>query len=426
MGNLQREQDIIGGIISDSSSLKNIYLTLKPEMFDNDICRKLYQESLFMFSEGKDIDYVSISQRAVSKEHPIEEIVEFIKICLSENISSSYVPSLANQLIEDYKRSQIRKVADQVDFDNPNFNDEIIKVIGKLESLAKDRKENVHYMPEVVDGILDNYFVDKEIKRINTGFNRIDNTFGGLEGGEFIVIGARPGVGKSALVTQMVTNMAFNGIKVGYFNLEMSESQIFERMVSRLSQISLSRLRHAKYPLNDRKGNELDRFRESANKLRTNNICIISGSIKVSEIKEKCRFRDFDIVIIDYLQLIKADREFQNRANEVGLISKSLKELAMELHIPIIALSQMNRNHIDSSEPDISELRESGDIEQDASIIALMWNHKNDIKGFKVAKNRQGECAKFGLRFNGQYMEFEECDLGDNSKAEMELPYDSC
>lgn len=383
---LANEIDLIGGIITDSSSLNKIYLDLLPQMFTNGTCRRCYETCLMMFEEGKDINYIELSQRMADENTSVESVREFIAECVSANTSSAYVPSLAKAIIDDYKRSEAKALSSTIDINKPDIDSEIAKAIEHLESLVTERKENLHTMAEIVDAVSDNYFSDKEIKRINVGFQRIDNVFGGLEGGEFIVIGARPGVGKSALVTQMITNMAFKGIKVGYFNLEMSESQIFERMVSRLARINMTRLRHAKYPLEDRNGNELDRFKKSADKLKTDNICVVSGTIKVSEIKAKCRFRNFDIIIIDYLQLIKADREFQNRANEVGLISKSLKELAMELNVPIIALSQMNRNHIDSSEPDISELRESGDIEQDASIIALMWNHKEEIKGFKVAK----------------------------------------
>jgi replicative DNA helicase len=143
---------------------------------------------------------------------------------------------------------------------------------------------------------------------------------------------------------------------------------------------------------------------------------------------------DYDIIIIDYLQLLKADNTYRgNRAAEVGEISRAIKNLAMELNIPIIALSQLNRASMgrDDKEPTMSELREAGNIEQDASVIMLLWNiDENDKskKGCKIEKNRQGECGKIVMRFNGDTMRFEETDedfksASGWSKADDDNPF---
>ena len=144
------------------------------------------------------------------------------------------------------------------------------------------------------------------------------------------------------------------------------------------------------------------------------------------------RHLDLDCIVIDYIQLLRSDIHYQSRANEVGAISKAIKALAMELNIPIIALSQLNRvsEMRQDKVPTMGELREAGDIEQDASIILLMWNIVDDKKGLKVEKNRQGILSTEVLRFDGDNMQFIETDESIKEaakgfrKAEEPTPFD--
>ena len=170
---------------------------------------------------------------------------------------------------------------------------------------------------------------------------------------------------------------------------------------------------------------EQRRFND-ANEVLANqdNIILTTGSKSMSEIRAEVKHMDYDIIIIDYLQLLKSDKTYKgNRTAEVGAISKAIKGLAMELNIPIIALSQMNRasEMKETKEPTMSELREAGDIEQDASVIILMWNLLDDdksVKGIKIEKNRQGTTGRFVLNFVGDLMKFEEsAQTFDNIKA---------
>ena len=226
-----------------------------------------------------------------------------------------------------------------------------------------------------------------------------------------IVIGARPGVGKSAFVTQVAGNMAANGVKVGFYNLEMQEKQVYERFIVANSGLSLKRLRRALAF----QRNEEELFTKANAKLsKMDNIMISTGAKTMSEIRQEVRHMGYDIIIIDYLQLLGSDVTYKgNRYAEVGAISKAIKGLAMELNIPIIALSQLNRasEYSKSKEPTMAELREAGDIEQDASVIMLLWNldeRDRTLKGLKIAKQRQGETGKIVYRFLGDQMRFEE------------------
>ena len=160
-------------------------------------------------------------------------------------------------------------------------------------------------------------------------------------------------------------------------------------------------------------------------------IWISSGRKRVSAIRNECRHLDADLIIVDYLQLIDPDRKYGNRASEVGEISKSLKGLAMELGVPIVVLSQLNRlsEARETKEPSMAELRESGDIEQDASVVLLLWNLSEDErnrKGLKIEKSRQGKTGKFELSFDGDAMIFREVGILDTNfkKVRRKTPFD--
>ena len=241
---------------------------------------------------------------------------------------------------------------------------------------------------------------------MKTGFYRLDDCLGGLEGGDITVVAARPGVGKSAIVAQIIENMARKGYNTCYYNMEMNNSQIYERFVSRMSKIGLTRIRRAKSFL----GGEKEAFDKANDELENYPITIDDQTNAVEEIRVQCRHQRYDVIVVDYLQLVRCKRKFNNRASEVGEVSKQFKALARELHVPIILLSQLNRiSEMNATkEPTMSELRESGDIEQDASNIILMWNLDEDrkFKGLKVEKNRQGTPFREVVQFEGDCMEF--------------------
>ena len=302
------------------------------------------------------------------------------------------------------------------------------EMLQELEAMKENDTVKIHALNEIVDSISDGYFKEPDTEPLYTGLEKLDNTLGGLEGGDMIVIGARPAVGKSAFVTQIAINLADRKKKIAFYNLEMSDKQVYERLLSRKSRIGLNRIRRARSFL----GDEKDRFDKANQELKKSTLFIRSGAVTVSQIRNECRHLDLDCIVIDYIQLLRSDIHYQSRANEVGAISKAIKALAMELNIPIIALSQLNRvsEMRQDKVPTMGELREAGDIEQDASIILLMWNIVDDKKGLKVEKNRQGILSTEVLRFDGDNMKFIETDESIKEaakgfrKAEEPTPFD--
>lgn len=402
-------------------------------MFTNELLGKIYHEYQRAFDRGYELTLPAIEQNLRSDTYPSEVIMTVLRECLAETFTSSEVRQNALVVQNDYKAQKFNLILNSIKVSPNNLKSQIGALQKELEALLDSREVSSKSLSQITLENKDKYFKEREVKPLHIGFDKLDELLGGLEGGDMIVIGARPAVGKSALVTQITSNLAKQGKRIGFYNLEMQNKQVYERFVVNESGIGLTRLRRAIRFL----GDEEQRF-DNANKTleKAENIVITSaGSRTVGEIKAESKHMDYDIIIIDYLQLLKADTTYRgNRAAEVGEISRAIKSLAMELNIPIIALSQLNRasEGRETKEPTMAELREAGNIEQDASVIMLMWNlDENDRtkKGLKIDKNRQGECGKVVMKFNGDTMRFEETNESCNEvsnwkKADSENPFE--
>ena len=424
--NLLAEQNVIGSLLLDPESIGKIQ-GLEPDMFGSELYGRMYLEFLRGYENGYQVNAVVLSAKIA--DFPADMVQKEIRTCLEKTLTSVEVGSYADIVIREYRATQLDQILQSVKPDPASVDEQTGELINDLEALLENRESQAKTLAEITRENKDKYFRDNEAQRLYIGFPKLDDLLGGLEGGDMIVIGARPGVGKSAFVTQVTTSLARSGKRVGFYNLEMQEKQIYERFVVAESGIGLTRLRRAVRFL----GDEEERFQRANEVLeKEERIVITTGSKAMSEIRSESRHMGYDVIVIDYLQLLKADKTYRgNRYAEVGAISKAIKALAMELNIPVIALSQLNRvsEARDTKEPTMSELREAGDIEQDASVILLMWNlSKNDPsrKGIKVEKQRQGRTGKMMLRFNGDLMRFEETDEAlrdDWQEDEEENPF---
>ncbi len=404
------EQGVIGCVLIDSNSLYDVYNKLKPEMFASEFAQDCYAEMLAMYDRGEQISIVSLSQALENHKWDSSDISSCLGDCLYSAPTSVMIKSYADSVIKMWRSRTAKELFNHISFAPKDIDNTISEVLARFEELQGNKDVRSKSLKQIVKENKGNYFNEHVGENlVKTGFYKLDDCLGGLEGGDITVIGARPGVGKSAIVTQMIGQMAKKGYRVGYFNLEMNESQVYERFVARLAELSLTRVRRAKSFL----GGEEEAFNKANDEMSGYDVIISTGSKSISEVRAESRHQRFDVIIIDYLQLVKADRRYANRASEVGDISKAIKALASELHVPIILLSQLNRvsESKETKEPTMAELRESGDIEQDASNIILMWNvsEKNrSFKGLKVEKQRQGETMREGLKFDGEHMRFEE------------------
>lgn len=405
------EQNVIGSLLLDKNCMDEIYNALSSDMFTSELLGRIYLEFQRGYDNHYDVNPAILAQKITADDYPEHIILEEIKNCTMNTITSATVKSYVDVILNDYKARRLNNILGAIKVSPNDVDGQIGQIITNLETLQDGKSATSRTLPEIVRENKDEYFKDNEAAKNYIGFPKLDDLLGGLEGGDVVVIGARPAVGKSAFVTQITSYFAECGKKVGFYNLEMKEKQVYERFVVSQSGIGLTRLRRAKKFL----GDEKERF-DRANEVleRRDSIVITTGSKSVSEIRAESRHMGYDVIIIDYLQLLKPEREYRgNRYAEVGAISKATKALAMELNIPVIELSQLNRasEGRETREPTMAELREAGDIEQDASVIMLLWNLSNDdksLKGCKIEKQRQGQTGTVVLQFNGDLMRFEE------------------
>jgi replicative DNA helicase len=297
--------------------------------------------------------------------------------------------------------------------------DEKIQQIQELASALTPIENNKEVYPveeiaqEGLDDLLENS------SGIKTGFERLDWHIGGLQKGDMAVVAARPSMGKTAFATDLALNMARDGRSVVIYSLEMTRLQIVQRMICNIARVDMHKIRQRNYTDDDIR--ELNAAKETLSKY---NILIMKYSqltpatFRASLKNVQHRF-GADCVIIDYLQLMEVKGKTESRQQEITKISRCLKAAAKGEELPLVVLSQLNREveHRTSHKPQLSDLRESGSIEQDADVVILLhrpdWYHRGEADYtktnngiFQVAKSRNGPTGELELQFNKKYVSF--------------------
>jgi replicative DNA helicase len=412
---VENEQNILGAILMDNNALDKVYDTIKPEMFESGLYGDIYRNMLAMYDRNEPIDIVNLSQALEDKERTRQFIDEqlgtIINKTFEEVFTTQKIKTYADVLVNDWRAREVTQLISRVDTTPKSINSTIGDIITSLEELQETRKNPLMSLKDIVNKRKDEYFKDNEGKNgVKTYFYKLDEHLISLEKSTLTIVAARPAVGKSVLGLQVAKENAKRGMKVAVFTMEMNDKELYERLLVSESDFELTRLKKAKEFL---KG-EKEQFIKANNKVENYPIYIASGDFSVNEIYRLCKHQNFDLIIIDYLQLLEPDKSYRgNRTAEVGEISRNLKKTAMKLKVPIIALSQLNRavEGKKDKEPTMAELRESGSLEQDANNIIILWNLSEDnkmYKGVKVEKCRQGETGKVGMKFDGKHMTFTE------------------
>lgn len=403
------EERIIGCLLSRGSSIEDVYGILSPEMFENAVYGKIYDEYRKAFEENKEPTLSELQQTLMSAGFREVEVQDSLLRAASADSLSYQISGHATALINHYKARTVDKILSRISLQDADIDRQIDTLIADLETLRQSDKADAETVAEIAEKYKDAYFKDRERPSAKLNIEDLDGMIGGFEGGDLVLLGARPAVGKSALATQWSEMFANMGLKVGYYNLEMTDKQMYERFVAAKSGIEITRIRMATRFHND----EQERYTRAVEELKKQDRLYVStGAKRVSDIRADVRKMQYDIVIVDYLQLLIADTRYSgNRAAEVGEISRQLKAIAIDYNIPVIGLSQLNRasEGRQNKEPTMGELREAGNLEQDASVIILMWNKNEDDrseKGVKVEKSRQGKTGRCDMVFDGAHMRF--------------------
>lgn len=388
---------------------------LKPEHFANELLGKVFGFFLEASENGRAENYFTISEKLKDIESiPQEDVQGYITQLFKDNVTSvAFVPCAKNVVTEYRKRTAI-SLLEHTSFSFDGLDNELSEVIEELSALRSMTAEETGVsLAEMAEMYADSYPKGDDDNSIGTGIEELDTILGGTQGGDLCFIGARPSAGKSAFANQIALHFEQCKKKVGFFNLEMQKNAVYERFLASGSRVSLSGIR-GRRSVSVWEEESLSIANQKMRNVK--NLIFYTGTFTASKVRRIVERDKLDVVIIDYLQLLKSDGHYNNRASEVGEISHAIKAIAMDFDIPIFPLVQLNRavEMRDDKEPTLSDIRESGDIEQDASQVIFLWtipnpNDKDDTssKGCRVAKNRNGQLGSVRFKFHGEVMKFE-------------------
>ena len=424
---IEAEQSVIGSMIMDREAIVVASEMIIGEDFYNKQYGILFETMVELNDQGSAVDLVTLQNRLREKDVPPEvSSLEFVRDLIMTVPTSANIKYYANIVAE---KATLRKLI--------RLNEEIANTCyaGKesMEFILEDTEKRIFqlvqrrntgdYVPirQVVMNAMDKIEMASRNKGsvtgVATGFTDLDYRTAGMQPSDLVLIAARPSMGKTAFVLNIAQNVAFKQNKgVAIFSLEMSKEQLVNRMFSLESSVDASKLRTGQ--LNDQ---EWERLIESAGTIGRSNLVIDdTPGISISELRSKCRkFKlehDIQMVIIDYLQLMSGSGRSDSRQQEISDISRSLKALARELSVPVLALSQLSRavEQRPDHRPMLSDLRESGAIEQDADVVMFLYrdeyyNKDSELKGISeiiIAKQRNGPIGTVELAWLPEYTKF--------------------
>ena len=447
---IELEEAVLGALMLDNEALSDTIDILKPEYFYKMEHQKIFDAIIILFNESKPVDILTIIEQ-LKKSGELESIGGAFYITqLTNNVASSANTEYhARIIVEKFIQRSLIQISSNIIKDS--F-DETIDVFDLLSNAEQELfsvtegslRKSYSKMSELISSAINNIeeLKNKEdgLSGVPSGFSRLDRVTSGWQKSDLVIIAARPGMGKTALALTMGRNIAINHkIPIGIFSLEMSTDQLVNRLISSESEIPSNKLR---------KGNleeyEFVQLHEKIKDLAEAPIYIDdTPGLSVFELRAKARRlvknHGVKIIIVDYLQLMTAGgNKIGNREQEISTISRSLKGIAKELKIPVIALSQVNRGvesrTSTSKRPILADLRESGAIEQDADIVTFIyrpeyykiyeWENSDDSRGqaeIIIAKHRNGALENIRLKFINTLAKFSDLDYFDGVNEEENL-----
>ena len=421
---IEAEQAVLGGMLVDPKKVGDVMEVLKMEDFYLEANQMIYDAIQRMFLDGRNIDLVTILEEikilGYKEKIPRDYVLQLVEITPHGGNVLDYAKIVRS-------KSMLRELqqvgTDIIDLTRSEEEEaETVADLAEQKVYAVRQGREVQGFTPINVAIQEVYeHLDElasnagQLPGLPTGFSMLDQYIGGLNKSDLILLGARPGMGKTAIALNMAMSAAKKSNKtVVIFQLEMSRSQLATRLLSAEGFIDSKKLR-----MGNLTDEDWQKMAEATQTLQKMSIMIDENSgITVPEMKAKCRRLgdQLGLIVIDYLQLMHAPKHTDNRVQEVAEISRSLKIMAKELNVPVLCCCQLSRGPEGRQDkrPMLSDLRESGSIEQDADIVLFIYreDYYNDGSENKnaaeliVAKNRHGETGKIDLQWMGQFTAF--------------------
>ncbi len=430
------EEAVLGALMLEKDAYATVCDILQPQSFYEPVHQKIYEAIQTLGIQQQPIDMLTVTEQ-LRANSTIDEVggPAFIAELTSRVASAANIEYHARIIAQQYLARELISFGTDVAskaYDPANDIDDVLQEAeGHLFELSqRNVKKEVVQIDSVINDAISTIQMaatrESGLSGLASGYTELDKKTSGWQNSDLVIIAARPAMGKTAMVLSMAKNMAVNyNTKVAIFSLEMSKLQLVNRLIQNVCEIEGEKIKSGR--LSDREWNQL---LSRIGTLQSAPIYIDdSPGLSILELRTKARRlvreKGVQFIVIDYLQLMNASgMKFGSREQEVSMISRSLKELAKELNIPIVALSQLNRSVESRSEdkrPQLSDLRESGAIEQDADIVCFIHRPEYYLHGaarddapelrgkaeFIIAKHRSGSVGDVAMRFRGQYARFE-------------------
>lgn len=433
------EIQVLGAIMLDSMVFSDIVTILKPEFLYKVANRTIFSALVNLDSRHEDLDALSVIEE-LKRMGKLDAAggVEYILRITESIASSASAKRYARIVYEKYILRQLISIAKEMldNCFNPTSEPYAIlanaskDILDTSESFSKKRvvsvEEEINNVFELLGSRRDSD--KKSLPGVPTGYILLDNLTLGFQKSELIIVAGRPSHGKTALTLNITRNAAMKGYKIAFFSLEMTKMEIITRLISMESLVDGQKLKSGRTT-----NEEWNRVAKSLERLKVKMFIDDTSEMNVLELRAKARRlkheHDIDMVVVDYLQLLKGEGSYERRDLEVAHVSRSLKALSKELNIPVVAAAQLNRGIEQKKEkkPQLSDLRESGAIEQDADVVIFIHREylvsrpsKDDPKydeiksgaDITIGKQRNGPPGEFKLVFKEEYTRFEDLTKG--------------
>lgn len=424
--NLIVEQEVLANAMQNKTAAVKAIEGLYEADFYNELHRKIFNAIRTLFSLNKPIDLLTVTETLERNEKIDADTITYIANIYANNEGLSSNQDAYIDILKE--KSILRSLAE--------FSDEIKALSLEDKSPAKNVLEKAEkelfeisqgglrnsltaledIMSETVQTIMKRVQNRGELSGVTTGFTDLNSLLGGFQKSDLVLLAARPSMGKTALAVNLAVNAAKAGKKVAMFSLEMSKTQIGQRILAAFAQMNLSSLFKGEL-----EGTDLVNLITASNELSNYNLHIDdTAAISLIELKAKLRRlkmeEGLDLVVIDYLQLMTTGERIENRVQEISQISRGLKAIAKELDVPVLALSQLSRalEQRPDKRPKLSDLRESGAIEQDADIVMFLYRdyvynketENPNLAEVIISKHRNGPIGVVNLIWKDEYTRF--------------------
>lgn len=421
----EAEQSVLGAILIDPEAIGLVAEFLRPEHFYDSSLGLIYQCCLSLFEQHKPVDLITVSS-GLRRKRTLKKIGghAFLSELLGVVPTAANIEHYGKMILEEYTKRQLISASSKI-AESAFSEGEASQILDTAEaeifaiSQAHLRRDFIHVkdaLAQSFDRLDELHKMSEGLRGIPTGFSDLDSKLAGMQRSNLLVLAARPGLGKTALVLNVAQHLSVEKkIPVGFFSLEMSKEELVDRLLVAQADVDAWKLKTGRLSEED-----FTKLSEAMGALAEAPLFIDdTPGLNILEMRTKARRLQIEegirLFIVDYLQLADSGRKFDNRVQEVSIISQSLKNLARELQVPVLAVSQLSRavEARGTKKPQLADLRESGAIEQDADVVIFLYREKETVvwgedilTRLLIAKHRNGPLGEIDLVFKGNRIRF--------------------